>query len=370
MTGPESTLGITPEVDRAITRLAGELSRRMGELGASLNVNPSELLRDRARLLSLTRPGRTSANGHSRFLECRDAWIVLSLARPDDVDLLEALTGQRPGDDPWTNITRTARSASAHDIVTRGRLLGLPIAVVPREPFAGAAPIELIRRSASAHRDTLRGMRVVDLSSLWAGPLAARILSDAGAEVTKVESISRPDGARARPEFYATLHAPDQRCLVVDFATPHDIDVLRQEMGNADVVIEGSRPRALEHLGLGPEQVTPRPGAVWLSVTGYGRRAPGNGWVAFGDDGAAAGGLVTWSREGKPSFIGDAIADPLAGLFGALGVVDSLCHGGGHLVDVALQRSAAWVAVHGAGPLIDSRELTRTQDNSPADELA
>ena len=149
------------------------------------------------------------------------------------------------------------------------------------------------------------------------------------------------------------LHDPDQSSMIVDFSHSADIDGLRRVLEAADVVIEGSRPRALEQLGLGPDQVAPRPGGVWLSVTGYGRRAPNDGWVAFGDDGAAAGGLVAWSHDGAPSFVGDAIADPLTGLFGALGVVESLIRGGGHLVDVSLQRSSGWIAANAVGAYVD-----------------
>jgi crotonobetainyl-CoA:carnitine CoA-transferase CaiB-like acyl-CoA transferase len=151
------------------------------------------------------------------------------------------------------------------------------------------------------------------------------------------------------------LHKPDQKSITIDFSRPRDIDMIRRLLESADVVIEAARPRALEQLGLGPEQVAPRCGGVWLSVTGYGRHSPADGWVAFGDDGAAAGGLVTWSLDGTPNFVGDAIADPLTGLFGALGVVESLIRGGGHLVDVSLQRSSAWIAANARDPIVNER---------------
>jgi crotonobetainyl-CoA:carnitine CoA-transferase CaiB-like acyl-CoA transferase len=72
--------------------------------------------------------------------------------------------------------------------------------------------------------------------------------------------------------------------------------------------------------------------------------SPQRDWVAFGDDGAAAGGLVSRSNGDFPEFMGDAIADPLTGLIGTIGVIESIRAGGGHLIDVALQRSSAWIA--------------------------
>jgi hypothetical protein len=355
MKGEAASLGITADIDEAVERLAEELRRRALNLGASIDIDARALLRTRANLLGFATPGLVSANGHSRLLASRDAWIAMSLARPSDVDILEALTGQPTDDDPWVSLSRSASDADAVEFVARGRLLGLPMTVAERRPPALNAPIELLKRAPAKPRTTLQGLRVADLSSLWAGPLSARLLSDAGAEVIKIESSTRLDGARARPEFYSTLHRADQESMIVDFSNASEIDSLRQTLESADVVIEGSRPRALEQLGLGPDQVTPRRGSVWLSVTGYGRRPPGEEWVAFGDDGAAAGGLLAWSVDGNPSFVGDAIADPLTGLFGALGVVESLLRGGGHLVDVSLQRSSSWVAANARDPFVDDR---------------
>jgi crotonobetainyl-CoA:carnitine CoA-transferase CaiB-like acyl-CoA transferase len=121
-------------------------------------------------------------------------------------------------------------------------------------------------------------------------------------------------------------------------------------VSQADVVIEASRPRALEQLGCSPESVDGRPGRVWLSVTGYGRPEPEREWVAFGDDAAVAGGLVAWDDHGEPVFCADAVADPVSGLFGALAVLESLRAGGGQLIDLAMSGCAAQLV---AGPPAD-----------------
>ena len=124
---------------------------------------------------------------------------------------------------------------------------------------------------------------------------------------------------------------------------------LRRLVADADVVIEGSRPRALERLGIEPaEVVAGHPGAVWLSITAYGRSGPWRNRVGFGDDCAAAGGLVAWTADGSPEFIADAVADPLAGMVAAALVARAVSDGGGVVLDVAL-REVARAAALGVG---------------------
>jgi crotonobetainyl-CoA:carnitine CoA-transferase CaiB-like acyl-CoA transferase len=194
---------------------------------------------------------------------------------------------------------------------------------------------------------------VVDLSSMWAGPLCARLLGLAGADVIKVETPGRPDGARAgERRFFDWLHG-GHRSVVLDFRSEPGRRALGGLIAAADVVIEASRPRALAQLGLAPEMITHREGQVWLSITGYGRGDPAaSELVAFGDDAAVAGGLVGWPEaglgddgdwnrggwnRGEPVFCADAIADPLTGLCGALAVARSLANGGGQLIDLSMR---------------------------------
>jgi len=106
----------------------------------------------------------------------------------------------------------------------------------------------------------------------------------------------------------------------------------------ADVVIEGSRPAALARRRLGPTDIAPRPGRIWLRLSGYDDSRPG-----FGDDAAVAGGLVGTSPEG-PVFCGDAIADPLSGLEAGAAVAESLARGGGELIHVSMAAVAATYA--------------------------
>ena len=118
----------------------------------------------------------------------------------------------------------------------------------------------------------------------------------------------------------------------------------------ADIVVESARPRALAQLGVDVESLVERvPGLTWLSLTGHGRREPGAGWIAFGDDAGVAAGLATATAvEGSPPlFCGDAIADPLAGLHAALAALAHWSAGGGYLLDIALTDVVAHVLAFG-----------------------
>jgi hypothetical protein len=261
-------------------------------------------------------------------------------------------------------LTAVARGTPAEDLAAAAQLVGVPAAALPAsgppsppaEPAPGESPgwppwrAERIAAPLAGAR--LAGAVVADLSSMWAGPLCARLLGLAGAEVIKVESPARPDGARSgNGEFFDWLHA-GHRSLSADFGTRAGRTALLALLEVADVVIEASRPRALAALGLAPDMLSHRPGQVWLSITGYGRAQPG--LVAFGDDAAVAGGLVGWADSG-PVFCADAIADPLSGVCGALAVALSRSAGGGELIDLAMREVAAAFAAtpdHGPHPVL------------------
>ncbi|WP_019697535.1 CoA transferase, partial [Mycobacterium avium] len=173
-----------------------------------------------------------------------------------------------------------------------------------------------------------RGLLVADLSSMWAGPLCGQLLARAGATVVKVESPRRPDGTRAGNRAFFDWMNHGKLCYGIDF--DRDADQLRELLTVSDIVIEGSRPAALRRRGLGPADIAPRPGRIWLQITAFDDDRPG-----FGDDAAVGGGLVGTSAAG-PVFCGDAIADPLTGLQAALAVAESLGRGGGELIRLSM----------------------------------
>jgi crotonobetainyl-CoA:carnitine CoA-transferase CaiB-like acyl-CoA transferase len=305
----------------------------------------AQILSGRAGVQGLAREGRTSIGGASRILRGLDGFVAVTLARSDDVESVPAMFGDPKEADPWQSLERAAGACAAHEFVERVRLFGVPAGVVLGRAPENDLPWRVEARGEAGMARSAEGALVVDLSSLWAGPLCGQVLTRAGARVVKVESTRRPDGARhGTPRLYDWLHA-GQESVAVDFGSAEGRSQLARLLGAADVVIEASRPRALEQIGVGPRQTAAKPGAVWVSITGHGRSAPE--LVGFGDDAAATGGLAAQTPQG-PVFCGDAIADPLTGITAGLGALAALAAGGGVLLDLALAGVAA--AYAGASP--------------------
>ena len=355
LTGPADGEPVAPARDYAarldaLVRAARAFAVVLGAAPPSLRLG---LYAERAADLGLRRAGRISAGGAARMLRCADDWAVVNLARPEDLDLFEAWIGEPAGDAPWTTLSRAAARRDVETFVSDGRLLGLPVARVaaPADDQLAARPAQNegapgIHRWAPAGppRDPAE-LLVVDLSGLWAGPLCGRLFAELGAEVVKVESTSRPDGARqGSAAFFARMNA-GKTCVAFDFQAESGRQALRALIERADVVIEAARPRAMAQLGIDPAVVAAaRPHTVWISLTGYGRTGPWSNAVGFGDDCAAAAGLVVRDGAGAPMFVGDALADPIAGLMATAAGFAVLAAGGGALVDVSLREAALFVA--------------------------
>ncbi|MBW2289738.1 MAG: CoA transferase [Deltaproteobacteria bacterium] len=320
------------------------------------------LLGERAAIFGLERRGTTSPGGSCRLLRAADGWIALNLARPDDHSLLPAWLGDGARDDPWAFVEERVKRKPATEVVERGRLLGLPIAFAAEPPSRPPPWFRVAASGPQVRRDPAEQPLVVDLSSLWAGPLCTQLISRAGARVVKVESLRRPDGARSGATAFFDLLNAGKASVALDFGSDAGRATLRALIERADIVVESARPRALAQLGIdAAELVEKRPGLSWISITGYGRNEPNANWVAFGDDAAVAAGLATATGDpsGPPLFCGDAIADPLTGLHAALAAQAAFLGGGGRLLDLSLcdvaahaltfDANAPAAAVHEAG---------------------
>ncbi|MFF1736313.1 CoA transferase [Streptomyces sp. NPDC058247] len=340
---------------------AGAVRRALAAFAADTGLDPTrlpgpELLGERAALAGFGRRAPWSVGGAFRILSCVDGPIGVSLARPTDLELVPALVEDGDPGEPWAAVAAWAAGERAADAVQRAQLLGIPAALIPGTP-GRAKDEQAAHRSlrpavtGGPRRDTGLPPLVVDLSALWAGPLCAHLLGLAGARVVKVESPDRPDGARSgSTAFYDLLHA-GHASVCLDLASPQGRDALLRLIERADVVLESSRPRALRGMGVVAEEAVAR-GAVWTSITAYGRTGPWSEWVGFGDDVAAAAGLVVHDpATGALLPCGDALADPLTGVAAAAATAAALREGHGRLVDVAMREVAlAAGAAPGPGP--------------------
>lgn len=328
----------------------------------------SDLLGERAALAGLARRGSVSPGGACRILATATTPLAVNLARASDWECVPAwLEDDTPlpadAEGRWEAVAQRLARREPAALIEQGRLLGLAVADAAAGLSPGRAWHDVV---AIAHPATAAGSGgtatvsapialaaasraplVVDLSALWAGPLCGRLLHALGARVVKVESADRPDGARAgEPRFFDLLNA-GKESVVLDFGSARGRRQLRELIARADIVIESSRPRALRQLGIVAEEVlAERPAITWLALSGYGRSARCEDWIAYGDDAGIAAGLSSLLHEvtGEWLVCGDAIADPLTGLHAALAAWSSWLDGGGRLLSLALRDVVAHAA--------------------------
>jgi hypothetical protein len=304
------------------------------------------MLGERAAIGGAVRQSGWTVGGSGRSLRAADGWWFLSMPRAADIEAVPALVQCAPVNDPWRAVEAWSHDESILSAVDRAQLLGLAAAVIPEsdqpDPLdeqAASRDSHMViasRRGARSRRS--ERARVVDLSSLWAGPVCTSLLGLAGAEVVKVESTDRLDGARRGPsQFYDLLHA-GHASVTLDLRSTVGVESLRALIDSADVVVESTRPRALQQMGIDAATATAR-GVIWTSITAYGRCGPWSERVGFGDDVAAAAGLVAMV-DGTPVPVGDAVADPLAGVHAAAATAAALRSGYGYLLDVSMRDTA------------------------------
>jgi crotonobetainyl-CoA:carnitine CoA-transferase CaiB-like acyl-CoA transferase len=230
----------------------------------------------------------------------------------------------------------------------------------------------------------LAGLRVLDVSTVLAGPLACQILGDYGAEVIKVEHPQRGDSIRGHgqtkdgvPLWWAML-GRNKRCLGLSLGDPEGAEVFLALAATADVIVENFRPGTLERWGLGPDRLrASNPGLVLVRVTGFGQtgpyaRRPGFGTLAESMSGFAA---ITGEPDGPPTLPPFGLADSIAGMAAASAALMALYHrdargGSGQVIDLAILEPI--VTALGPQPivydqlgLLQPRTGNRSDNNAP-----
>ena len=297
--------------------------------------NPQILKGETASTVLQPRPiaprGAVAANGLCRLLECQDGWIALNLARDDDWSLIPAWLEDSQVELTWNGIARSVVRHSAAVLCERGRLMGLAISR-PNEEVASTTNVKFL---PCGQLRTNKRPRVLDLSALWAGPLAAHILRQTGMQVTKWESHSRPDQLwRSFPQLFHQLNRGKLRAGA-DLRTSDGRQSLYRTLASADIVIDSSRPRAMQQLGIDVLAFAEQHNLLWVSITAYGRETPCDHWVGFGDDVAVAAGAFD-EQDGQLGFIADAVADPVTGLRAAQVALEHVERGVCGLLDVSM----------------------------------
>ena len=181
----------------------------------------------------------------------------------------------------------------------------------------------------------LKGLRVVEMGQLIAGPFAAKTLGDFGADVIKIEPPGAGDPLRNwrmlqdGTSVWWQVQSRNKRSIALDLRSAEGQDIARQLIAQADVLIENFRPGTLESWGMDYETLSKtNPGLVMLRISGYGQTGPYRDLPGFGAIGEAMGGLrhLTGEPDRIPVRCGISIGDTLAALHGTIGVLMALYH--------------------------------------------
>ena len=231
----------------------------------------------------------------------------------------------------------------------------------------------------------LEGIRIVDFTAYWAGPLPTAIMADLGAEVIKVESIQRPDLFRIvaipgdpaevyelSPPFNATNR--NKLGLTLDLARPDGVRLFKELVKRSEAVVQNYSPRVMPQLGLSYESLREvNPAIVMTSVSGFGQEGPWRDYVSFAAIGEALSGISGLSGyTGEGALIhGVGVSDPFAGYLAAFATLAAVHHaratGEGRHVDVSqLEASMQYIA----DALIELEFTGRRRERATSDDSA
>ena len=198
----------------------------------------------------------------------------------------------------------------------------------------------------------LAGVRVIDMASLYAAPLAASLLADFGADVVKLEP---PEGDSFRGTRLWPLVARGKRSVTADLRTPEGCALLKRLVAGADVVVENYPAGALDRRGLGWEALSAiNPRLIMLSVSCYGADGPYAGRPGSGTIGEAFGGLthLTGEANGPPMLPSTALGDAVGAMSATIGVLTALFwrerSGRGQHIDASLYEPILHLVAHAA----------------------
>ncbi len=233
----------------------------------------------------------------------------------------------------------------------------------------------------------LKGLRILDMSRILAGPYATQLLGDMGADVIKVERPGMGDDTRGWGPPYVTAAAGEasnesayymsanrnKRSIAVDMADPEGAETLRCLAEKADVVIQNFKPKGLTKYGLDYDAISARnPATVYCSISGFGQTGPNSHRAGYDLLAQAAGGIMslTGDPDGAPTKVGVGIADIMCGMYASNAILAALRHrdatGEGQHIDIALaDTQVAWLANEGVNYLLSGDAPQRRGNQHP-----
>ncbi|MBY0337163.1 MAG: CoA transferase [Acetobacteraceae bacterium] len=228
----------------------------------------------------------------------------------------------------------------------------------------------------------LKGLRVLDLTRVLAGPTCTQMLGDLGAEVIKIERPEAGDDTRGfAPPFWPETKESayflgvnrNKHSVTLDIARPEGQAIVHRLLEHCDILVENFKVGALAKYGLGWEQLKAKhPRLIYCSITGFGQTgpyAPRPGYDALIQ---AMGGVMSLTGEpnGSPQKVGVPVADLFAGLYGCIGILAAVNHrnntGEGQHIDIGmLDTHVAWLANQGMNYLSTGENPPRLGNQHP-----
>ena len=220
----------------------------------------------------------------------------------------------------------------------------------------------------------LKGLRVVELGQLLAGPFCGQLLGDMGAEVIKVEPPGAGDPMRVWGQGAEKVQwevvARNKKSVSANLRIPEGQALVRKLIGKADILIENFKPGTMEKWGFAPDALLAEyPGLIIARMSGYGQTGPYSDRAGFGGIGEAMGGwrYIVGEPDRSPSRMGISIGDTLTATYGCMGVLAALHHrnrtGEGQVIDAALYESVLQV-MEGLVPEYDHGGYIRERSGS------
>jgi formyl-CoA transferase len=208
--------------------------------------------------------------------------------------------------------------------------------------------------SEASNTGALKGLRVIEMGQLLAGPFCGQLLGDMGAEIIKLEPPGRGDPMRdwglGEEKVQWEVIARNKKSVTCNLRIPEGQELARKLIAKADIVIENFKPGTLERWGLAPDDLLKEhPGLIIARMSGYGQDGPYSDRAGFGGIGEAMGGwrYVVGEPDRPPARMGISIGDTLCASYGCMGVLAALHHrdktGEGQVIDTALYEAVLQV---------------------------